>query len=77
MSSFQFAPVQVESKSHELLNKMAGDGLGATYKFTRTISIFSPKMVSIELSFTNNSDKTLSGIKVGQKVGTNVKVETF
>ncbi|XP_053385509.1 AP-3 complex subunit beta-2-like isoform X2 [Mercenaria mercenaria] len=66
-SSQMFAPVQVQSKSRELLNKMAGDGLSVTYKFTRTISIFSPKMVSIELSFTNGSDKTLSGIKIGQK----------
>lgn len=66
-TSQMFAPVQVSSKMYDLLNKMGGDGLSVTYKFTRTISIFSPKMVSIELSFANNGEKTLSGIKVGQK----------
>ncbi|XP_060597112.1 AP-3 complex subunit beta-2-like [Ruditapes philippinarum] len=77
-SSQMFAPIQVESKPRELLNKMAGDGLSVTYKFTRTISIFSPKMVSIELSFTNNSDKTLSGIKVGQKkIQTGMEIQDF
>ncbi|XP_052812976.1 AP-3 complex subunit beta-2-like [Mya arenaria] len=61
-----FTP-QITGKSYELLNKLTGNGLSITYRFTRTISIFSPKMVSIELAFTNSSDNTLSGIKIGQK----------
>ena len=64
---FQFTP-QIQGKSYELLNKLSGNGLSATYKFTRTISIFSPKMVSIELCLTNGSDNTLSAIKLEQKV---------
>ncbi|WAR10496.1 AP3B2-like protein [Mya arenaria] len=63
----QFTP-QITGKSYELLNKLTGNGLSITYRFTRTISIFSPKMVSIELAFTNSSDNTLSGIKIGQKL---------
>jgi len=66
-ASFQFTP-QVQGKSYELLNKLTGSGLSITYRFTRTISIFSPKMASIELTFTNNGDATLSGVRVGQKV---------
>ena len=63
----QFAPT-VPTRSYELLNKMKGNGLSVTYRFTRTISIFSPKMVSIELSFTNESDSKVSGIRIGEKV---------
>ena len=62
-------PMNVPLKSYELLNRMTGKGLGITYKFTRTISVFSPKMVSIELTLTNHGDNQLSGIKIGKKVG--------
>ena len=58
----------MSTKSFELLNKMKGNGLSVTYRFTRTISIFSPKMVSIELSFTNESDSKVSAIRIGEKV---------
>ncbi|XP_061173908.1 AP-3 complex subunit beta-2-like [Saccostrea echinata] len=60
-------PMNIALKSYELLNRMTGNGLGITYKFTRTISVFSPKMVSIELTLTNHGDKPLSAIKVGKK----------
>ena len=53
---------------HELLNKFAGAGLSATYKFTRTVSIFSPKMTSVELVFTNQSDDPIHRIKIKDKV---------
>ncbi|XP_074650639.1 AP-3 complex subunit beta-2-like isoform X2 [Tubulanus polymorphus] len=58
---------QVEPQSYELLNRMTSGGLSATYSFTRAISVFSPKMASIELKFTNNSDKPFTSIKIGQK----------
>ena len=53
---------------YELLNKISGNGLCVSYKFSRTISVFSPKMVSIELTFTNNKDDDVSNIKIGEKV---------
>lgn len=62
-------PMNIPLKSYDLLNRMTGNGLGITYKFTRTISVFSPKMVSIELTLTNHGESSLSGIKVGKKVG--------
>lgn len=66
-ASMQFQPMSVELKQYELLNRIKGNGLGVTYKFTRTISIFSPKMTSIELTLTNSSDNQLAGIKIGDK----------
>lgn len=67
-SSITFVkPPQIVPKSYELLNKMSGNGLCVTYKFTRTISVFSPKMVSIELTFTNNKDDEIKEIKIGDK----------
>ena len=60
-------PPQIVPKMYELLNKISGNGLCVSYKFTRTISVFSPKMVSIELTFTNNRDDTVSNIKIGEK----------
>lgn len=62
-------PMNIPLKSYDLLNRMTGNGLGITYKFTRTISVFSPKMVSIELTLTNHGESPLSGITVGKKVG--------
>ncbi|XP_063432328.1 AP-3 complex subunit beta-2-like isoform X1 [Mytilus trossulus] len=67
-SSMNFVqPPQIVPKTYELLNKISGNGLCVSYKFTRTISVFSPKMVSIELIFTNNKDDAISAIKIGDK----------
>ena len=54
--------------SIELLNRITGGGLSVSYRFTRTISIFSPRMISIELTFTNNGEKAMDVIKIGEKV---------
>ncbi|BFY98475.1 hypothetical protein BsWGS_01515 [Bradybaena similaris] len=59
--------VTVPSKTYELLNRLSTGGLTVTYKYTRTISLFSPKMVSIELTFTNAGEAPFSGIKIGDK----------
>lgn len=61
------SPVVSPSVTHELINKITGAGLSAVYSFTRTMSIFSPKMVSVDITFTNHNDRPLSGIRVGQK----------
>ncbi|KAL3884495.1 hypothetical protein ACJMK2_024630 [Sinanodonta woodiana] len=66
-SSSMISPLEVPLKTYELLNKMQGKGLTVSYKFTRTISVFSPKMVSIEMIFTNLSDKPINSIKIGDK----------
>ncbi|XP_033749494.1 AP-3 complex subunit beta-2-like [Pecten maximus] len=66
-NSMNFNPASIPAKVYELVNKIAGKGLTITYKFTRTVSIFSPKMVSIEMMFVNNSDNTISGIHIDNK----------
>lgn len=38
------------------------------YRFTRSPHLFSPAMVSIELTFTNLGTEELRDIRVGQKV---------
>ena len=55
-------------KSHELLHRISGNGLSIEYKFTRTISVFSPKMTSIELLLVNSGDAPLSNIKLSDTV---------
>ena len=55
-------------KSHELLHRISGSGLSIEYKFTRTISVFSPKMTSIELLLVNSGDAPLSNIKLSDTV---------
>uniref|UniRef100_A0A2C9JVD6 AP-3 complex subunit beta n=1 Tax=Biomphalaria glabrata TaxID=6526 RepID=A0A2C9JVD6_BIOGL len=59
--------VKVQCKTYELLNRLSSGGLSLTYKYTRTISIFSPKLVTLELIFTNQSDAPFTAIKIGEK----------
>lgn len=61
----RFIPTEV----HELLNKASCYGLEATYRFTRSPNLFSPKMTSIEVVFTNhNANSDIENIQVGQKI---------
>lgn len=62
--------ITITPKSYELLHRISGNGLSVTYKFTRTISVFSPKMVSVELFLTNNGDVPLTSVKIGETVST-------
>lgn len=57
----------VHTKTHELLNRLSTGGLTVTYKFPRTISIFSSKLVTLELTFTNQGESPFTGIKIGEK----------
>ena len=59
--------------THELLNRITGSGLSATYSFTRTVSVAAPKMISIEMKFTNNSDKPITNLKITDQVGNTIK----
>ena len=62
------SPDSSSRRSYDLLNRITGDGLGISYKFTRTVSIFSKKMVSLDLTFTNSTDAPMKKIYVGEKV---------
>ncbi|KAJ8286961.1 hypothetical protein GJAV_G00045370 [Gymnothorax javanicus] len=58
-------PVFVPAKSHELLHRMSGKGLAAQYHFPRQPCIYSPSMVSVQITLANNSDQPLQDIHLG------------
>ncbi|KAJ4433931.1 hypothetical protein ANN_16250 [Periplaneta americana] len=61
------SPSFIPLKTTELLNKISGRGLSVLSRFTRSPHLFSPAMVSIELTFTNLGTEDLADIKVSQK----------
>uniref|UniRef100_T1J818 AP-3 complex subunit beta n=1 Tax=Strigamia maritima TaxID=126957 RepID=T1J818_STRMM len=62
-----YTPLHIPMKKYDLLNSIVGGGLAATYRFTRNPHLYSPKMVSIEITFTNNSDAEIKNISTGQQ----------
>ncbi|XP_029399761.1 AP-3 complex subunit beta-1 isoform X1 [Mus pahari] len=60
-------PVFVPTKTHELLHRMRGKGLAAHYCFPRQPCIFSDKMVSVQITLTNTSDRKIENIHIGEK----------
>lgn len=60
-------PVYIPRSTIELLNKVNGFGLGITYRFTRAPHLASSNMISIELVFTNHSNKELKNISIVSK----------
>ena len=55
-------------KKFELLNKINGQGLKVEYRFTRSQHLVSSVMVSIELSFTNETKEPIENVHIGNKV---------
>uniref|UniRef100_UPI00398E351C AP-3 complex subunit beta-1 n=1 Tax=Pristiophorus japonicus TaxID=55135 RepID=UPI00398E351C len=60
-------PVFVPSKSYELLHRMSGKGLGAQYHFPRQPCIYNSKMVSVQITLTNSSDKEIKNLRIGER----------
>lgn len=58
------APVCVPDTSLELLNRIAGEGLAAKYRFMRKPHLSSNKMVAVEITFQNTTDSPISGVSV-------------
>ncbi|XP_012871274.1 PREDICTED: AP-3 complex subunit beta-1 [Dipodomys ordii] len=61
------APVFVPMKTHVLLHRMSGKGLAAHYFFPRQPSIFGDKMVSVQVTLNNTSDRKIENIHIGEK----------
>ncbi|XP_055855932.1 AP-3 complex subunit beta-2 [Episyrphus balteatus] len=57
-------PSYINHNHLTLLNKLSGNGLGVTYRFTRSPHLFSSCMVSIELVLTNHSNEELLNIQM-------------
>ncbi|XP_023227942.1 AP-3 complex subunit beta-1-like isoform X1 [Centruroides sculpturatus] len=66
-----FVPVQ----KHELLNRYNGSGLIVTYRFTRSPNIYSSKMISVELTLTNESAEEIKDLYISDKKSSNVEVK--
>ncbi|CAG9855394.1 unnamed protein product [Phyllotreta striolata] len=60
-------PVYTNTKPQELLNKIGGKGLSATFRFTRSPHLYSPSMTNINLLFTNNYGEDIDDIRIGRK----------
>ncbi|XP_048449794.1 AP-3 complex subunit beta-1 [Rhincodon typus] len=71
-------PVFVPPKSYTLLHRMSGKGLGAEYHFPRQPCIYNSKMVSVQIILTNNSDKEIRNIRIGeQKLASGMRIHDF
>ncbi|XP_055454353.1 AP-3 complex subunit beta-1 isoform X3 [Psammomys obesus] len=60
-------PVFVPTKTHELLHRMSGKGLAAQYCFPRQPCLFGDKMVSVQITLNNTSDRKIESIHIGEK----------
>lgn len=60
------SPNYIPAKCYELVNKVNSFGLGITYRFTRAPHLFSTKMTSIEIVFTNYGNMALTDIQIGK-----------
>ncbi|XP_055968535.1 AP-3 complex subunit beta-1 [Sorex fumeus] len=60
-------PVFVPTKTHALLHRMSGKGLAAHYFFPRQPCIFGDKMVSVQITLNNTSDRKIENIRIGDK----------
>ncbi|KAG3266460.1 adaptor related protein complex 3 beta 1 subunit, transcript variant X3 [Ictidomys tridecemlineatus] len=60
-------PVFVPGKTHVLLHRMSGKGLAANYFFPRQPCIFGDKMVSVQITLNNTSDRKIENIHIGEK----------
>ncbi|XP_072403566.1 AP-3 complex subunit beta-1 [Chiloscyllium punctatum] len=71
-------PVFVPPKSYTLLHRMSGKGLGAEYHFSRQQCIYNSKMVSVQIILTNNSDKEIRNIRIGErKLASGMRIHDF
>ncbi|XP_039730823.1 AP-3 complex subunit beta-1 isoform X1 [Pteropus medius] len=60
-------PVFVPMKTHVLLHRMSGKGLAAHYFFPRQPCIFGDKMVSVQITLSNTTDRKIENIHTGEK----------
>lgn len=68
-STFEIVPaLYTNTKTMDLLSKINGRGLAATYRFTRSPHILSPAMTNINVIFTNHTNDDICDLRVGKKV---------
>ncbi|CAG9759558.1 unnamed protein product [Ceutorhynchus assimilis] len=60
-------PTNANTKPKELLSKINGNGLSASYRYTRCPHLYSPSMTNINVVFTNNTSADITDIRLGKK----------
>lgn len=71
-------PVFVPMKTHVLLHRMSGKGLAAHYFFPRQSCIFEDKMVSVQITLNNTTERKIENIHIGEKrLPTGMQMHTF
>ncbi|KAJ8923706.1 hypothetical protein NQ315_010287 [Exocentrus adspersus] len=60
-------PVFINTKPVELLNRLNGRGLAATFRFTRSPHLYSPSMANINIMFINSTNEDINDIRLGRK----------
>lgn len=65
MSVQPIGPSFIPYKATDLVNKLSGGGISIQYRYTRSPHLYSPKMISIELLFTNHGPDDVTDIKIG------------
>lgn len=68
-------PPFVPVRKYELLNRYNGSGLIVTYRFTRSPNIYSSKMISVEMTLTNESSEEIKDLYISDKKSGNVEVK--
>jgi hypothetical protein len=59
--------IHVSKKEYELLSKINGNGLHIQYRYVRTPNKFSPKAVTIELKFSNQTNGDFGSFSITNK----------
>ncbi|XP_037689091.1 AP-3 complex subunit beta-2 isoform X1 [Choloepus didactylus] len=63
---------------HELLHRVAGEGLAVDYTFSRQPFPGDPHMVSVHIHFSNSSDTPIKGLRVGTpKLPAGISIQEF
>lgn len=62
--SASFIPI----KKIELFNKISGQGLRVEFRFTRSQHLINSAMVCMELTFYNESNKTIKNVHIANEV---------
>ncbi|KAK1803600.1 hypothetical protein P4O66_021012 [Electrophorus voltai] len=71
------SPVFVPVRTYELLHRMTGKGLAAQYHFSRQPCIYDDRMISVQLTFSNNGDHTLENIHISEKTSAGQNIHCF
>ncbi|XP_074862732.1 AP-3 complex subunit beta-2 isoform X2 [Carettochelys insculpta] len=72
------SPVFSTVKTHELLHRMAGEGLAVEYCFSRQPFPPDPRMVAVQIHFSNNTESEVKSLRVSEpKLLSGMRIQEF